>query len=67
MANFLDSKHMRNRIVDPTDAQNVNLYFSEKDQFIQRVDSYNRDSIMLNKSNGQKLLIFDFEKGKYRY
>jgi hypothetical protein len=67
MANFLDSKHMRNRIVDPTDAQNVNLYFSEKDQFIQRVDSYNRDSIMLIKSNGQKVLIFDFKKGKYRY
>ena len=67
MANFFDSKHMRNRIIDPTDAQNVNLYLDEKDSFIQRVDSYNRDSIMLNKSNGQKLLIFDFEKGKYRY
>jgi len=67
MSNFLDSKHMRNRIVDPTDAQNVNLYFSEKDQFIQRVDSYNRDSIMLHRLNGQKLLIFDFEKRKYRY
>jgi hypothetical protein len=67
MANFLNSKHMRNRIVDPTDAQNVNLYFSEKDQFIQRVDAYNRDSIMLHRLNGQKLLIFDFKKGKYRY
>jgi hypothetical protein len=67
MVNLLNSKHMRNRIVDPTDAQNVNLYLNENDLFIQKVDSFNRDSILLKKANGQHILIFDFEKGKYRY
>ncbi len=67
MSNFLNSKHMRNRVIDPVDAQNVNLYFDEKDQFIQRVDPFIRDSVLIYKPNGSKILIFDFQKGKYRY
>jgi hypothetical protein len=42
MSNFLNSKHMRNRVIDPVDAQNVNLYFDVKDQFIQRGDPFIR-------------------------
>ena len=35
--------------------------------FIQKIDTAYKDSVILKKANGQKVLIFDFEKGKYRY
>jgi hypothetical protein len=66
-ANLLNSKHMRNRLIDPLDAQNVNLYFDGNETFIQRVDPFMKDSIMIYSKNGEKKLIFDFENGKYRY
>lgn len=66
-ANLLNSIHMRDRIIDPLDAQNVNLYFDGNETFIQRVDPDLRDSILIKRRNGQNVLIFDFKKGKYRY
>lgn len=64
---FLKSKYTNLNEINTVDAQNVNLYFSGKEAFIQRVDPNNRDSVMIYKKDGQKLLIFDFQKGKYRY
>jgi hypothetical protein len=66
-ANLLDSKYLRNLVIDPLDAQNVNLYLNETDSFIQRVDPFMQDSVVIKKANGKVLVIFDFKKGKYRY
>jgi hypothetical protein len=66
-ANLLDSKYLRNLVIDPLDAQNVNLYLNETDSFIQRVDPFMQDSVLIKKANGKVLVIFDFKKGKYRY
>jgi hypothetical protein len=65
--NFLNAKHLKNRIADVSDAQLVNLYLDDRFNFIQKIDTAYKDSVILKKPNGQKLLIFDFEKGKYRY
>jgi hypothetical protein len=66
-ANILDSKYLRNLVIDPLDAQNVNLYLNETDSFIQRVDPVIQDSVLIKKANGKVVVIFDFKKGKYRY
>ena len=66
-ANLLDSKYLRNLVIDPLDAQNVNLYLNDTDSFIQRVDPYMQDSVLLKRKNGQVEVLFDFKKGKYRY
>lgn len=66
-ANLLDSKYLRNLVIDPLDAQNVNLYLNETDNFIQRVDPFMQDSVLIKKPNGKLIVIFDFKKGKYRY
>ena len=63
----LPSKHTLGRMIDPVDAQNVNLYFNSKAQYIQRVDVFMHDSILIKRKNGDVILIFDFQNGKYRY
>jgi hypothetical protein len=65
--NFLNGKNLQNRLVDVSDAQLVNLYLDGTFNFIQKIDTAYKDSVILKKANGQKLLIFDFEKGRYRY
>lgn len=67
MNNFLNAKSLQTRKVDVSDAQLVNLYFDEQNNFVQKIDTAYKDSVILKRKNGQKLLIFDFEKGKYRY
>jgi hypothetical protein len=67
LSNFLNAKHLKNRIADVSDAQLVNLYLDNRFNFIQKIDTAYKDSVILKKPNGHKLLIFDFEKGKYRY
>jgi hypothetical protein len=65
--NFLNAKNLKNRLADVSDAQLVNLYLDGTFNFIQKIDTAYKDSVILKKANGQKLLIFDFEKGRYRY
>jgi hypothetical protein len=65
--NFLNAKNLKNRLADVSDAQLVNLYLDGTFNFIQKIDTAYKDSVILKKANGQKLLIFDFKKGKYRY
>jgi hypothetical protein len=67
MNNFLNAKNLQTRVADVSDAQLVNLYLDDRFNFIQKIDTAYKDSVILKKPNGQKLLIFDFEKGKYRY
>ncbi len=63
----LPSKHTMGRMIDPVDAQNVNFYFNPNAQYIQRVDAFMHDSILIKRKNGDVILIFDFKNGKYRY
>jgi hypothetical protein len=49
------------------DAQLVNLYLDSNDQFIQRIDLSLKDSVLIRGKNGRRLLIFDFDKGRFRY
>ncbi len=49
------------------DAQWLNLYLDKNKTFIQRLNTLNRDSIILKKSNGKELVIFDFKGTQYRY
>ena len=65
--NFLNAKNLKDRLADVSDAQLVNLYLDDTFNFIQKIDTAYKDSVILKKANGQKVLIFDFEKGKYRY
>jgi hypothetical protein len=65
--NFLESKELKKLKVDVTDAQLVNLYLSQQDQFIQKINLLNKDSILIRGKNGRRLLIFDFKNGIYRY
>jgi hypothetical protein len=65
--NFLNSKHISQLNVDVVDAQLVNLYLEPQDHFIQRIDLKLKDSILIKGRNGRRLLIFDFQNGKYRY
>jgi hypothetical protein len=47
--------------------QLVNLYLSPSDKFVQRIDTLRKDSVILKRKNGEQILIFDFNQGKYRY
>lgn len=50
------------------DAQMVNVYLPKEAQFIQRVDPNERDRIVLVKGqSGEKITVFDFKGGLYRY
>ena len=48
------------------DAQYTNLYLRERNDIKQDIDSTLVDKVVLVKA-GQKAVIFDFDKGKYRY
>jgi phage major head subunit gpT-like protein len=53
--------------VDVSDAQLVNLYFDADEPIYQKIDTTYQDSVIIQKKNGQRLLIFDFRKGSLRY
>jgi hypothetical protein len=53
--------------VDVSDAQLVNLYFDADEPIFQKIDTTYQDSVIIQKKNGQRLLIFDFRKGSLRY
>jgi hypothetical protein len=65
--NFLNSQHIDIRDVDVSDAQLVNLYFDADEPIFQKIDTTYQDSVIIQKKNGQRLLIFDFRKGSLRY
>ena len=67
MNNFLNAKNLQTRVADVSDAQLVNLYFNSQMNFVQKIDTIYKDSVILKKKDGQKILIFDFKQGKYRY
>ena len=67
VTNFLNSKHLAVGNYSVADAQLVNLYLSPSDKFIQRIDTLRKDSVILKRKNGDQILIFDFNQGKYRY
>jgi hypothetical protein len=54
-------------VADVSDAQLVNLYFNSELNFVQKIDTIYKDSVILKKKDGQKILIFDFKQGKYRF
>lgn len=49
------------------DAQYLNIYFEPNDDFIQRIDQSEPNKVFLQKENGERLLLFDFNYSKYRY
>lgn len=49
------------------DAQLTNFYLPKDSQIIQRVNAAEHDKIILKKSDGQEVLIFDLQGAKYRY
>jgi hypothetical protein len=65
--NFLNSQHIDMQSVDVSDAQLVNLYFDADEPIFQKIDTTYQDSVIIQKKNGQRLLIFDFRKGSLRY
>lgn len=65
--NFLNSQHIDMNSVDVSDAQLVNVYFNGNEPFYQKIDTTYQDSVMLQKKNGRRLLIFDFRQGSLRY
>jgi len=67
MNNFLNAKNLQGRVADVSDAQLVNLYFNSELKFVQKIDTIYKDSVILKKKDGQKILIFDFKQGKYRF
>jgi hypothetical protein len=67
VTNFLNSKHLSGGLYSVADAQLVNLYLSPEDKFIQRIDTLQKDSVILKRKNGNQILIFDFKQGKFRY
>ena len=67
MNNFLNAKNLQGRVADVSDAQLVNLYFNSELNFVQKIDTIYKDSVILKKKDGQKILIFDFKQGKYRF
>jgi hypothetical protein len=67
MNNFLNAKNLQGRAADVSDAQLVNLYFNSELNFVQKIDTIYKDSVILKKKDGQKILIFDFKQGKYRF
>lgn len=67
MNNFLNAENLQGRVADVSDAQLVNLYFNSTLNFVQKIDTIYKDSVILKKKDGQKILIFDFKQGKYRF
>jgi hypothetical protein len=67
MNNFLNAENLKGRVADVSDAQLVNLYFNSELNFVQKIDTIYKDSVILKKKDGQKILIFDFKQGKYRF
>ncbi|MFM6949144.1 MAG: hypothetical protein ACKOWQ_09025 [Aquirufa sp.] len=65
--NFLASTELAKLNVDVADAQLVNLYLRPDEKFIQKIDTTNKDSVLIRGKNGRRLLIFDFKNGRYRY
>ena len=49
------------------DAQLTNFYLPKDSEIIQKVDINEPDKIILQKADGNKLLIFDFKGTKFRY
>lgn len=49
------------------DAQLTNFYLPKDSQIIQRVNPSEHDKIILKKSDGREVLIFDLQGAKYRY
>lgn len=49
------------------DAQNTNVYLPKDATYLQRIDTEEPNKIILQKSSGQKIEIFDFQDDKYRY
>lgn len=65
--NLLNSKEISKLQVDVVDAQLINLYLPSTDSIIQRIDLSIKDSVLIRGKNGRRMLIFDFQNGKYRY
>lgn len=65
--NFLHSKALEGTNIDVKDAQLINLYLSESDSILERINPKYQDSVLIKKKNGKLILIFDFQNGKYRY
>ena len=63
----MNSQHIDMQSVDVSDAQLVNLYFDADEPIFQKIDTTYQDSVIIQKKNGQRLLIFDFRKGSLRY
>jgi 4-amino-4-deoxy-L-arabinose transferase-like glycosyltransferase len=57
----------KEKTVDYTDAQYLNLYLPKKANIPQKIDVNEPDKVFLKKGSGEKVLIFDFEGTKYRY
>jgi 4-amino-4-deoxy-L-arabinose transferase-like glycosyltransferase len=57
----------KEKTVDYTDAQYLNLYLPKKANIPQKIDINEPDKVFLKKGSGEKVLIFDFEGTKYRY
>jgi uncharacterized membrane protein len=49
------------------DAQYVNLYLPKDAEYVQTVDALERNKVILKKSNGNKIEIFDFKGDLFRY
>jgi uncharacterized membrane protein len=52
---------------DNNDAQLINLYLPKDALFVQRIDKNESNKVVLQKSNNQRIVLFDFEGSKYRY
>lgn len=49
------------------DAQYLNVYFEKSDPFVQKIDRTEPNKVILQKADGEKIELFDFENNKYRY
>ncbi len=49
------------------DAQLCNFYLPKTATYIQRIDRYEPNKVILKKANGSQQVLFDFEGQKYRY
>ncbi len=49
------------------DAQFMNVYLPKTATYIQRIDRYEPNKVILKKANGSQQVLFDFEGQKYRY
>lgn len=49
------------------DAQLVNIYLPKNADYIQKVDYHEKNKVILKKSDGKRIVIFDFKDSRYRY